>query len=283
MLVASSVAERVYSELKHRYPRGLAPSWRGCGRVTGAFIAFEGIDGAGLTTHSTIAAQVLDKLLSGSGYGAVYTKEPTLGPIGGLIRSVLRGKADGSLSRPEVLALLFAADRLYHMTGGVDRCGGVALCVSRGFTVVTDRYKYTSIAYQAGAGASEQWVEAVNSYAPPPHILVYIDVDPRVAYERVTSRGPAQLYERDVKTLSAMRDRFLKVIERIKEKGEVVIGESRIGAPWEAFIDSCHYPPGRYPVVVRFDTTRASVEEAALRISESLAGLLVELGLAEPL
>ena len=71
------------------------------------FIAFEGLDGSGLTTQ----ASRLRDWLSSKGYEVYLTKEPTDGLIGSLIRGVLRKEL---VIDAETLALLFAADRMLH-------------------------------------------------------------------------------------------------------------------------------------------------------------------------
>ena len=97
----------------------------------GVLIALEGIDGSGLTTHSKLLVEALNEL----GYRAVYTKEPTHGPIGQVIREMLKSRPD-----PRVLALLFAADRIWHLVEDPSLPGnGVLGALRQGYIVVTDR------------------------------------------------------------------------------------------------------------------------------------------------
>ncbi|MCW1300199.1 MAG: dTMP kinase, partial [Candidatus Parvarchaeota archaeon] len=72
--------------------------------MKGAFIVFEGPDGAGLSTQ----AELLDKYLRKKGYKVVLTKEPTIGLIGGLIKAALKNEWKTS---PLAMQLLFTADR----------------------------------------------------------------------------------------------------------------------------------------------------------------------------
>ncbi|MCE4610683.1 MAG: dTMP kinase [Desulfurococcales archaeon] len=288
----ADVVDALVGLLRRRYPRGLTLSWRGCGRVNGVFIAFEGIDGAGLTTHSKIAVRVMEKLVYST--NVYYTKEPTRGPVGGLIREVLARRVDESLGRPEVLALLFAADRLYHLYKGLP-CGGTKECIlNNPSIIISDRYKYSSIVYQSvdldGApGAPRLWLEAVNSYAPPPHVLVYLDVDPEIAAKRVSERGGGiQIYE-SIIIARRLRERFREVLDALKAEGEVTInyGEGGIKANkkalWEGLIPSCAYPPGVYPRVVEEATSRREVEDVAFKLVPKLVEVLVDIGLLRPL
>jgi dTMP kinase len=75
---------------------------------SGGLIALEGIDGSGTTTHSRILYERICRM----GMRAFLTYEPTDGPIGRMIRDFLSGKLR---VEHDVLALLFAADRLFHV------------------------------------------------------------------------------------------------------------------------------------------------------------------------
>ena len=183
----------------------------------GVMIAVEGIDGAGVTTHSRLLVEKLSLL----GLPAVYTKEPTRGPIGKLIRSVLVEELVG-LARQDILAFLFMADRLYHLYEEEMMCGrGVLECILNGYIVVLDRYKYSSLAYQTSADRaplSLEEAQKITSMAPPPHILVYLDVDVQEATARIRARGDQlQLLE---KQLSKVKKRFDEIVEMLAREPE---------------------------------------------------------------
>lgn len=74
-----------------------------------AFIALDGVDGAGNSTNSKLLA----KWIRGEfGSKVMLTKEPTSRPVGRLIRKYLRAPKDSTPSATD--ALLFAADRIEH-------------------------------------------------------------------------------------------------------------------------------------------------------------------------
>ena len=179
----------------------------------GILIAFEGIDGSGLTTHSRLLVERLTR----AGYRVGYSKEPTWGPIGVLIRDMLlEPEVDH-----EILALLYAADRLWHLK--IRSCVGVSLrrALEEGYIVVVDRYKYSSMAYQS-LGAPLEWIEIVNSRAPEADLIVYLDVPPEIALSRITARRITYYYE-TLDRLRRVKEAFEKVLERASMKGVEVI------------------------------------------------------------
>lgn len=200
--------------------------------------------------------------LRGLGVDAVYEKEPSAGPVGALIRRGLGGE-EPLLARSEVLALLFAADRFTHLYGCL--YSGSRSCVlghlSRGATVVMDRYKYSSIAYQSagqpGLGAApRRWVSLVNAYAPPPHVLVYIDVPVEVALERIRARSRRELTETR-EALERVKTAFEEILAELSRRPEhCPRGEPE--TQWERLLDELApglrqrlYPPGAcYPLRV---------------------------------
>ena len=70
------------------------------------FVVLEGLDGAGTTTQ----AEILSRRLKGLGLPHSVSWEPTDGPVGALIRSILSHKV---AALPQSIALLFAADERF--------------------------------------------------------------------------------------------------------------------------------------------------------------------------
>lgn len=152
----------------------------------GRLIALEGIDGAGTTTQARLLTAWLSERLDAP---AVQTCEPSDGPLGQLLRQIL-GHKTRAVARSG-LALLFAADRLDHLEAVVQPL------LRQGRHVVTDRYVYSSLAYQS-MDLDLSWVAAINQQAPEPDLTVYIRVDPGVAGQRRKGRGlRAEVFETD--------------------------------------------------------------------------------------
>jgi dTMP kinase len=165
--------------------------------VSGRFIVIEGIDGAGTTTQMDLYAS----FLRGRGRAVHVTREPSTGVIGSFLRTVLSGKAPLA-SKPDfdLMALLFAADRLDHVRGEI------VPALERGDIVISDRYDLSSLAYQSVASDSGLpahevvgWIRSLNRFARRPDVTLVVDVSPEVAAERRRLRGQAEdLYETQV-------------------------------------------------------------------------------------
>jgi dTMP kinase len=149
----------------------------------GFLLALEGVDGSGKTTQ----ARLLAVSLLQQGREVVLTQEPGAGPMGQRLRRYLRGPARRLTPQDELE--LFLADRREH----VDQVIKPALAA--GQMVITDRYYYSSVAYQGALGLDPIWIlEANEAFAPRPD-LVFILVIP-VARALARLRRPRQLSEK---------------------------------------------------------------------------------------
>lgn len=161
----------------------------------GRFVVFEGLDGAGTSTQVRLLADRFRRERPAT--GVHVSAEPTSGPVGSLIRQVLKGRTTAVTALgqprpfdPRALALLFAADRLDHVA-----CEITPL-VDAGWLVVSDRYVWSSLAYQS-LEAPLAWVAEVNRFAPPPDLLVVLDVPAQVGLSRVDASRPGrEIFER---------------------------------------------------------------------------------------
>ena len=145
----------------------------------GQFITFEGIDGAGKSSH--IAGVV--SLLQGCGLTVVSTREPGGTPLGEKLRELL-------LHEPmhlETEAMLMFAARREHLAQVIEPA------LERGDWVVCDRFSDATYAYQGGGrgldkqkfAALEQWVHGHLQ----PNLTFLFDLPPAVAGERIAAQG----------------------------------------------------------------------------------------------
>lgn len=153
------------------------------------FIAFEGIDGAGTTLQSK---KIVERLQASS-FDVVHTFEPSSGEIGKFIRNLFTRK-DMPMPKWDTMALLFSADRLYHM----DTVIAPALLDDK--IVICERYDYSTLGYQAyyalehhyNAQIREEiwndvkrWICGLNKFAIRPDITFVLDVPAKVARDRM--------------------------------------------------------------------------------------------------
>ena len=152
----------------------------------GRFVAFEGGEATGKSTQSARLARRLD---------AVRTREPGGTALGAGIRGLFLDPETGRVeARAE--ALLMAADRAQHAATVIRPA------LAAGRHVVTDRYLYSSVAYQAhGRGLSPNDVRMLNEWATQslqPDVVVLLDLPVEVARARVAGVAPDRLEAEDV-------------------------------------------------------------------------------------
>jgi len=164
----------------------------------GVFICIEGLDGCGKTTQAKLLVKKLKKH-----YDAVYTAEPSRGEIGKFIKkNCLNAERRGSVL---VEALLFAADRVDHVQNEVSPALG------KGRVVVSDRYVYSSYAYQGAAGLELEWIEQLNEHAIRPDLAIFIDVEPETVVQRLKRKKSVM---EDLETQKKVREVYLKYVQK---------------------------------------------------------------------
>ncbi|MCI6479527.1 MAG: dTMP kinase [Candidatus Treponema excrementipullorum] len=146
------------------------------------FIVLEGIDGAGTSTQLDLLKNRL------SPEKTVYTAEPTTLSTGRFLRSVLRG--DEKLT-PETTAFLFAADRQEHVYGS----GGIVESCTSGKLVISDRYVFSSLAYQS-ITCGEELPRKLNQDFPLPEYLFFFGITPQASLKRIEKRDVTEIYEK---------------------------------------------------------------------------------------
>lgn len=201
---------------------------------TGAFVVFEGGDGAG---KSTQVDRLVD-FLETTGRQVVRTHEPGHTELGQQIRRIVLDPTTGEVDlRAE--ALLIAADKAQHLAEVVRPA------LERGAVVVCDRYVDSMIAYQgAGRGLGAGEVGRLADWATAglrPDLVVLLDVDPDQAVHRKETKD--RLEGLGVEFHSRVRESFLELAAR---------------------------DPERYLVL----EARRSRDEIAAAVAERVAGLL---------
>ncbi len=179
------------------------------------FIALEGLDGSGKSTQVKLLADYLEN----KGHKVYTTFEPTDSPIGTIIRKIFNHKMDGD---HKTIAALFLADRLDHI---LNKTNGLLKKMEEGFTVITDRYYFSSYAYH-GTHMSMDWVIEANSLCAEllqPDINVYIDISPETGMKRLNKgRSSIELYETN-ENLTRVKEKYLEAFDQLKNKENIFI------------------------------------------------------------
>jgi dTMP kinase len=179
------------------------------------FIAFEGIDGSGKSTQ----VKLLSEKLKQEGLKIYSTFEPTDSPIGSVIKNIFRHRIDAD---HRTIAGLYVADRLDHL---LNKTNGILKKMEEGYTVISDRYYFSSYAYQ-GTHMSLDWVIQANSLSADllrPDLTIFIDVPPEVSMQRLSEgRDMIQLYE-SLENLHNVRAKYFEAFDKLKNEEKIFI------------------------------------------------------------
>ena len=171
------------------------------------FVVFEGIDGAGTSTQ---IKRLVERGCAAAGEGAfVATAEPTGLETGKFLRRMLGG--DFTVDE-KTNAYLFAADRCEHIFGK----GGVQELCQAGKIVVSDRYFFSSMAYQS-VSCGEELPKLLNEPFPLPEYLFYFVINPEVSLGRVTSRGEKKEIYETIEKQKKIAAQYEKVISEYEK------------------------------------------------------------------
>jgi dTMP kinase len=185
----------------------------------GRFITFEGIDGAGKSTHLAWAAT----FLRGHGYTVTVTREPGGTSLGERLRDLLLD-ADGEIDATTEVLLLFAA-RNEHL----ERVIRPAL--ARGDNVLCDRFTDASFAYQGGGrGVTAERLQTLEAWVQrglQPDLTLYFDLPVAVARRRIAdTKSPDRFERQDPRFFERVRAAYLERARTAPER-IVVIDASR--------------------------------------------------------
>ncbi|CAH1192844.1 Thymidylate kinase [Candidatus Nitrotoga sp. BS] len=177
------------------------------------FITFEGVDGAGKSTHLAWFADALRK----RGKEVLVTREPGGTPLGECLRDIL-------LNQPmhaETEALLMFAARLEHIEQVIKPA------LQRGVWVVSDRFSDASFAYQGGGrGVKVEKLEQLECWVHEnfqPDLTLLFDVPVEVARQRLSKNTTLDRFEQE-------KDSFFEKVR-------------------QAYLDRCKKNPDRFALI----------------------------------
>lgn len=198
----------------------------------GYLISFEGVDGAGKSSHIARVKLRLEEL----GFECVQTREPGGTPVGEAIRElVLHHDMDVNTE----LLLMYAARR-QHMVETIQPA------LDRGAWVITDRFEDSSFAYQAGAGgASWEDCQQLSKWALQgfePTLTFLFDLPISVSFERIQERaGASDRFEtKPMPYFEAVRAAFVKRSQLNSRRIRLIdaqLSESEVGEAVLAELD----------------------------------------------
>ncbi len=185
------------------------------------FIVFEGIDGAGTSTQ----IEMLKNRPEAKDF--LFTAEPTSAPTGKFLRQMLKG--DFPLQN-ESAAYLFAADRNEHVNGKLLTQGntlvtGIKEACQSGRKVVSDRYLFSSLAYQS-INCPPEVPRLLNSLFPLPQLLFYFEISPKDSLSRLGDRNFREIYEKEDflnRTVQEYHNVLSEYSEKTKNQGMKIV------------------------------------------------------------
>jgi dTMP kinase len=158
--------------------------------MSGTFISFEGIDGAGKSTH----IQRLADAFRAKGRAVTLTREPGGTPLAEKLRALVLEDAMDAMTE----ALLVFAARRDHLKQVIQPA------LHRGHVVLCDRFTDATFAYQGGGrgfdwqvlATLEQWVQGQgHDGVLQPELTVWFDLEPSVAAKRLAGARVPDKFE----------------------------------------------------------------------------------------
>lgn len=182
----------------------------------GKFITFEGIDGAGKSTH----IKSVQAFLLARGKTVLTTREPGGTELGEAVRGLFLGR---SMSPHTEVLLVFAARREH-----LEKVVWPAL--ERGDWVLCDRFTDATFAYQGGGRElGFERIESLAKWVHPdftPDLTLLFDLSPDAAHDRIARRGELDRIESEASEFHRhVRDAYLRRAQDEPERIKVLSSE----------------------------------------------------------
>ncbi|SMP48169.1 dTMP kinase [Noviherbaspirillum suwonense] len=179
----------------------------------GKFITFEGIDGAGKSTHISFVAS----LLHDRGHTVLTTREPGGTPLGEKLRALLLHEK----MHLETEALLMFAARREHLAQVIEPA------LKRGDWVISDRFTDATFAYQGGGRKLDRRkLEALERWVHPdlqPDLTLLFDVPLEVARSRLEKSRDLDRFEQEQAAFfAATQAEYLRRASEFPERFRVI-------------------------------------------------------------
>jgi dTMP kinase len=156
----------------------------------GKIIVFEGIDKAGKTTQ----AKLLEKKLGSKCVRIDFPDYST--PVGKEIRKFLDGKRNYP---DEVKMMLLSANRW-------EKKGEIEKMVSKGTTVIMNRYYQSNLVYGISKGLKLDWLLSLDKGLPKADLVIVIDIRPKTLASR--SKNVVDTFEKDLELIRRVKKNY---------------------------------------------------------------------------
>jgi dTMP kinase len=205
--------------------------------ASGLFISFEGIDGAGKSTHIDGLAQAL----RAQGRVVTLTREPGGTPLAEKLRTLVLNDAMDAMTE----ALLVFAARRDHLQQVIEPA------LARGEVVLCDRFTDATFAYQGGGRGFdlevltflEQLVQTMKSpegnFVRQPDLTIWFDLAPDIAAQRLAgARIPDKFEAQPVTFFARVRAGYLARFEAARPRFARIAAEQDREAVWQDVLTS---------------------------------------------
>ncbi|HMO44665.1 MAG TPA: dTMP kinase [Rubrivivax sp.] len=191
--------------------------------MSGRFVTFEGIDGAGKSTH----IEALQAWLGARGHEVLLTREPGGSALAEQLRELVLHRPMDALSE----TLLIFAARRDHLQACIEPA------LARGAIVLCDRFTDATFAYQgAGRGFDLQVLAQLEAWVQQgrqPDLTLWFDLAPALAAQRrAAARTPDRFESQDEAFFARVRDGYARRMAGAPQRFVRLDAAAERGAVW---------------------------------------------------
>ncbi|MBS3097220.1 dTMP kinase [Candidatus Woesearchaeota archaeon] len=179
--------------------------------MKGVFIVLDGLDGSGKGEMVNRLASYLES----KSHKVLKTTEPTDSEYGKKAKEISLNEQDPMKGSEECLRL-YTKDREEHLKNEI------LPALSQGITVISDRYYYSTMAYQNVQGIALSKVIEANKGFRKPDIAFILDIPAKLALERIGKRGNQIEKFEKYDFIVILKDKFLNLFTHIDDNIKVI-------------------------------------------------------------
>lgn len=190
------------------------------GTSQGKFIVLDGMDGSGKTTQMMNLVKYIFK--KDKKNHIVLTREPYASDFGLEIRRLLAESTD-PMKNGEKMAELFVGDRKVH----IEKI--ISPSLAKGMHVLSDRFKYSTLAYQQTQGISLQKLIEMHKGLLAPDLALIFDIPAEIAIQRMSKdaiRGKTEVFEK-LDFQEKLRRNYTELKNQLPNENIVIIDASK--------------------------------------------------------